>query len=98
MSDDYQQLLDAMLHYLPLGDVLDLHTFSPRDAQSAVEAFLEHSREQGLTALRIIHGRGLGVQRDMVHQLLAATPYVERYTAAPAEAGGWGATIVTLKG
>ena len=73
-------LVDAMVHYLPLGDVLDLHAFSPRDAKHAVEAFLEHAREQHLSAIRIIHGRGIGVQRDMVHNLLTATPFVERFT------------------
>lgn len=90
-------LLDAMLHYLPLGDVLDLHAFAPRDARSAVEAFLEQAHEQGLTALRIIHGRGIGLQREMVHKVLAADPAVANFSDAPAEAGGWGATIVTLK-
>lgn len=90
-------LLDAIIHYLPLGDILDLHAFAPRDAKAAVEAFLEHAQENGFTALRIIHGRGIGVQREMVHKVLAQTPYVLRFEDAPAEAGGWGATLVTLR-
>jgi uroporphyrinogen III methyltransferase/synthase len=90
-------LLDAMLHYLPLGDALDLHAFAPRDMRAAVEAFLEHGRDQRLTALRIIHGRGIGAQREMVRKMLAATPWVASFEDAPMEAGGWGATVVTLK-
>ena len=90
-------LLDAMIHYLPLGDTLDLHAFAPRDAKAAVEAFLEHAQENGFTALRIIHGRGIGVQREMVHKVLARMACVLRYEDAPVEAGGWGATLVTLR-
>ena len=91
-------LLDAMLHHLPLTDVLDLHSFAPRDMRSAVEAFLEHAQQHRLTALRIVHGRGIGTQRAMVRQTLESTAFVESYCDAPMEAGGWGATIVTLKG
>ena len=50
----------------------------------------------GLTALRIVHGRGIGVQREMVRSVLSKTPYVTHFADAPGEAGGWGATIVTL--
>jgi len=90
-------LFDAMVHHLPLGDVLDLHAFSPRDAKLAVEAFLEHAVEQRLGVARIIHGRGIGAQREMVRKLLAAAPAVVSFHDAPAEAGGWGATVVNLR-
>jgi len=81
---------------LPVTGVLDLHAFAPRDAKTAVEAYLEEAHRLGLTALRIIHGRGIGVQREMVRSILSKTPYVVHFSDAPGEAGGWGATLVTL--
>jgi dsDNA-specific endonuclease/ATPase MutS2 len=81
---------------IPITDVFDLHTIAPRDVRAAVEAYLEEAHRLGLTALRIIHGRGIGVQREMVRSILARTPYVASYSDAPAEAGGWGATVITL--
>ena len=81
---------------IPITDVFDLHTFAPREVQDALEAYLEAALDRGFTALRIIHGRGIGVQREMVRAVLARTPEVIDYRDAPAEAGGWGATIVTL--
>jgi DNA-nicking Smr family endonuclease len=82
---------------IPITDVLDLHTFAPRDIKAVVEAYLEEAHARGLRYLRIIHGRGIGVQREIVRTTLAQTPYVETYSDAPAEAGGWGATLVTLE-
>jgi dsDNA-specific endonuclease/ATPase MutS2 len=82
---------------IPITDVFDLHTFAARDVKAATEAYLEEAHRSGFTALRIIHGRGIGTQREMVRSVLARTPYVVHFTDAPAEAGGWGATIVTLK-
>jgi DNA-nicking Smr family endonuclease len=81
---------------LSITDVLDLHAFAPRDARAAVEGYLEEAHRLGLTALRIVHGRGIGVQRQMVRSVLSKTPYVARFSDAPGEAGGWGATVVTL--
>ena len=82
---------------IPVTDVLDLHTFAPRDIKNAVEAYLEEAQRQGLIALRIIHGRGIGAQRETVRKVLERTSWVIHYSDAPAEAGGWGATIVTLR-
>jgi dsDNA-specific endonuclease/ATPase MutS2 len=82
---------------IPITDVLDLHTFAPRDIRNAVEAYLEEAQRLGLYALRIIHGRGIGVQRETVRSILSRTPYVVDFRDAPLEAGGWGATVVTLK-
>ena len=81
---------------IPITDVFDLHTIAPKDVKAAVEAYLEEAHRLGLTALRIIHGRGIGVQREMVRSILARTPYVASYSDAPMEAGGWGATVITL--
>jgi dsDNA-specific endonuclease/ATPase MutS2 len=82
---------------VPITDVFDLHPFAPRDVKSAVEAYLEEAHERGFRFVRIIHGRGIGVQREKVRNVLARTVYVEEFRDAPMEAGGWGATIVTLK-
>jgi dsDNA-specific endonuclease/ATPase MutS2 len=82
---------------IPITDVFDLHSVPPRDVQPVVEAYLEEANRLGLKALRIIHGRGIGVQREIVRAVLARTPYITDFRDAPAEAGGWGATIVTLR-
>ena len=79
-----------------LTDVLDLHSVLPRDVRAFVEAFLEEAYLRDWTALRIIHGRGIGVQREIVRGVLAKTQFVAEFADAPAEAGGWGATLVTL--
>jgi DNA-nicking Smr family endonuclease len=81
---------------IPVTDVLDLHSIPPRDAKPVVEEYLAEARRLGLRALRIIHGRGIGVQREMVRTVLARTPFVAGFSDAPAESGGWGATIITL--
>ena len=82
---------------IPIADVFDLHTVPPRDVEPIVEEYLEEARKLGLKALRIIHGRGIGVQREIVRSILARTAFVESFGDAPAEAGGWGATLVTLR-
>lgn len=82
---------------IPITDVFDLHTFHPRDVRNAVEAYLEEAHVRGFRYLRIIHGRGIGVQREIVRTVLSSTSFVQSFSDAPIEAGGWGATIVTLR-
>ena len=82
---------------VPITDVFDLHTFAPRDVKEAVEAYLEEAHARGFRYVRIIHGRGVGVQRETVRRILERTPFVETFGDAPMEAGGWGATVVTLR-
>jgi dsDNA-specific endonuclease/ATPase MutS2 len=82
---------------IPITDIFDLHTVPPRDVKAVVEEYLLEAHRLGFKALRIIHGRGIGVQREMVRTILARTDFVADYRDAPAEAGGWGATIVTLR-
>jgi len=82
---------------IPITDVFDLHSVPPRDVIAIVEAYLEEAHKLGFKALRIIHGRGIGVQREIVRSILTRTAFVENFSDAPAEAGGWGATIVTLR-
>lgn len=89
-------MLDDEPIQIPITGVFDLHTIAPRDIKAATEAYLEEAHRLGLTALRIIHGRGIGAQRETVRSILRRTPYVLHFSDAPAEAGGWGATIVTL--
>jgi dsDNA-specific endonuclease/ATPase MutS2 len=83
---------------IPITDVFDLHSVPPRDVQGVVEAYLEEAWRLGFRAIRIIHGRGIGVQREMVRAVLARTSFVVAFGDAPAEAGGWGATVASLSG
>ena len=82
---------------IEITDVFDLHTIPPRDVKAVVEEYLRLAHEKGFRCVRIIHGKGIGVQREMVRSILERTPFVSDWTDAPPEAGGLGATIVTLK-
>jgi len=64
--------------------------------EGVTEAYLEEAYRLGLIAIRIVHGRGIGVQRETVRRVLARTGFVSQFQDAPLEAGGWGATVVTL--
>jgi dsDNA-specific endonuclease/ATPase MutS2 len=81
---------------IPITDIFDLHSIPPRDVKPVVEEYLLEARRLGLRALRIIHGRGIGVQREIVRGVLGRTAFVASYQDAPAEAGGRGATVITL--
>jgi DNA-nicking Smr family endonuclease len=82
---------------LPIEDSLDLHAFAPKDVRPVVDEYLKEAAARGFREVRLIHGRGIGVQRASVQALLAGHPQVERFFDAPPERGGWGATIVVLK-
>lgn len=82
---------------VPIADVIDLHSFLPQEVAAVVRGYLDAAYEKGLRQLRIIHGRGAGVQRQTVRTLLGRDPRVVEYGDAPAEAGGWGATLVRLR-
>lgn len=81
---------------LEIKDVLDLHAFSPRDARRVVEEYLEEAHRAGFRQVRIVHGKGVGVQREMVRGVLSRAHFVEHFADAPPEAGGWGATVARL--
>jgi len=83
---------------LPIEDHLDLHPFQPKDIPSVVEEYLEQCQEAGFTEVRLIHGKGKGIQRSILRSLLSKHPAVRSFHDGPLEAGGWGATIVVLKG
>jgi dsDNA-specific endonuclease/ATPase MutS2 len=82
---------------LEIEDVIDLHTLAPRDVKLAVEAYLIEARRAGFRSVRIIHGKGRGVQRELVRKILARTPFVLSFTDAPPAAGGFGATVAHLR-
>ena len=87
-----------MPHELPIEDFIDLHTFRPRDIPDVVRSYVEAAVEAGFTEVRVIHGRGIGFQRDRVRATLARIPEVAGFADAPPERGGWGATVVRLDG
>ncbi|WP_437735752.1 Smr/MutS family protein [Sorangium sp. So ce1335] len=82
---------------MPIEDAIDLHTFAPRDVASVVEEYLHEAQQRGFREVRIIHGRGKGVQRRIVRSVLSRHPAVDGFRDAPASRGGWGATVVWLK-
>jgi DNA-nicking Smr family endonuclease len=82
---------------MEITDALDLHAFSPKDAKSVVETYLAEARKKNFRIVRIIHGKGIGVQREMVRQLLAETEFVESFKNAPEFSGNRGATVVKFK-
>ena len=82
--------------HIPIDGILDLHTFSPRDAGSIVEEYLFVCREKGILDVRIIHGKGKGVLRRTVHAVLEKNPLVLDFHL-DSGSSGWGATIVRLK-
>lgn len=82
---------------LEITDVFDLHTIRPREVRAVVEEYLLEARRRGFSRVRIIHGKGVGVQRETVRKILARTPFVEHFSDAPPEAGGWGATVARLR-
>jgi dsDNA-specific endonuclease/ATPase MutS2 len=82
---------------IAIEDAIDLHGFQPREIPAVVESYLEAAAAKGLTEVRLIHGRGKGVQRRRVQEVLAAHPLVERFGDAPGHRGGWGATIAWLR-
>ena len=81
---------------IEIRDVIDLHTIHPKDVQCVVEEYLEQVHQAGFRSVRIIHGKGIGVQRNIVRTVLARTSFVDDWTDAPPDAGGLGATIVRL--
>lgn len=82
---------------IPITEAFDLHSVQPKEVAEVVEAYLEEAARRGFKSVRIIHGRGRGVQRQIVRAVLARTPGVVGFADAPPELGGWGATVVRLR-
>jgi DNA-nicking Smr family endonuclease len=81
----------------PIDGTLDLHQFSPKETKEVVTAYIEACLEKNILSLRIIHGKGIGVQREIVRSLLGEHPNVADFRHEPGSGGGWGATVVDLK-
>src|SRR5215467_12694495 len=94
-NDDTSPFPDPVV--IEITDVFDLHTIPPREVKAVTEEYLREARAKGFRAVRIIHGKGIGVQREIVRRVLEETSFVEDWTDAPPSAGGLGATIVNLK-
>lgn len=83
-------------HRVPIDGTLDLHTFSPREVRELIPAYIEACLEREIVHLRIIHGKGTGTLRRIVHSVLSAHPDVESFYTDRGS-GSWGATCVTLR-
>ena len=81
---------------IPVDGVLDLHTFSPGEVKDLVPEYISECLRRGITEIRIIHGKGTGTLKSIVHGLLKKDPRVASFRDAGIEAGGWGATLVRL--
>jgi DNA-nicking Smr family endonuclease len=82
---------------IPPGDTIDLHSFRPSEIRDVAREFLEQARRSGHREVRLIHGRGIGAQRDNVRRLLGSLDWVEAFHDAGPTGGGWGATIAILR-
>jgi DNA-nicking Smr family endonuclease len=82
---------------IPIEDHLDLHPFQPKEIHGVVEEYLRQCKDAGFHEVRLIHGKGKGVQRNNIRKLLEDHAAVESFHDAPLEAGSWGATVVILK-
>jgi dsDNA-specific endonuclease/ATPase MutS2 len=81
---------------IAIGDSLDLHSFSPEDIRGVVEAYLAEAHKMGFSVVRIVHGKGVGVQREIVRKVLSETDFVKSFKNAPEFSGSWGSTIVNF--
>lgn len=93
-EDSFDPFPDGVV--VEIRDVFDLHSIPPRQVRAVVEEYLDEAHKRGFRFVRIIHGKGIGVQREIVRSVLARKPFVIDFKDAPPEAGGWGATVVTL--
>jgi dsDNA-specific endonuclease/ATPase MutS2 len=81
---------------IEITDSFDLHSFSPKDIRAVVEAYLAEAHKKGFATVRIIHGKGVGIQREIVRKVLSETDFVKSFKNAPEFSGSWGATVAQL--
>ncbi len=94
MTNDFNNTDDPVEY--PIDGVLDLHIFPPSDVRDLVPEYLRSCRDKGIFTVRIIHGKGTGNLRRIVHATLESMPWVNRYHLAGPGSGSWGATIAYL--
>jgi dsDNA-specific endonuclease/ATPase MutS2 len=82
---------------LEITDSIDLHAFRPRDVKAVLESYLMEAHAKGFRFVRIIHGKGIGVQREITRKVLSDTEFVKEFKSGDEFSGGWGATIVEFK-
>ena len=81
---------------IPITDTLDLHPFRPAEVQDVAREYLLEARARGFRQVRLIHGRGIGVQRERIRSLLAGLDFVMEFHDADPSGGGWGSTVILL--
>ena len=89
--------MDDEPHSIPIEDTLDLHPFLPSEVRDVAVEYLHAARERGFRRVRLIHGRGIGVQRERIRAALEKLDFVESFYDAEPSGGGWGATVVVFK-
>jgi len=82
---------------IPITDTLDLHPFRPSEIRDVAREYLTEARARGFRQVRLIHGRGIGVQRENIRKLLASLDFVLEFHDADPTGGGWGSTVVLLQ-
>ncbi|OGC76709.1 MAG: DNA mismatch repair protein MutS [candidate division Zixibacteria bacterium RBG_16_50_21] len=92
MDENFPEFIDQ-----PIDGTLDLHTFSPNEVKTLIPDYIEACLEKEITELRIIHGKGSGTLRALVHSILEKHPKVSSYWQEEGSGGSWGATIVDLR-
>jgi DNA-nicking Smr family endonuclease len=83
---------------IPITDTLDLHPFRPDEIRDVAREYLAEAHARAFTQVRLIHGRGIGVQRERIRSLLAELDFVIDFHDADGSGGGWGSTVVLLRG
>jgi DNA-nicking Smr family endonuclease len=96
MGPDDDEIPEGEPVVVEISDSFDLHHFHPSEVIEMTDAYLDAALEEGLREVRLVHGRGKGVQRARVQRFLRDDVRVERFEEAPPGRGGWGATLVWL--
>jgi dsDNA-specific endonuclease/ATPase MutS2 len=91
-TDDIPDVIDY-----EITDSIDLHGFQPKDVAAVTRAYLDEAHKKGFSMIRIVHGKGIGVQREIVRKILAETEFVKSFKSGDEFSGGWGATVVELE-
>lgn len=97
MRDDMDKDVGEEFVEIPITDTFDLHPFRPNEIKDVACEYLLEAHARGFTQVRLIHGRGSGVQRERIRALLSGLDFVEEFHDADHSGGGWGSTVVLLR-